>query len=184
MMMMKNSLFAVILASVLVSSASFVSPATVVSRFSKWGVADHHRIKSSSTSHHYQCAQQRRLHLNSHNLFDKMFEEEGPLGKGITVGKFQLALIAEGRGDDSIFGSLERNAVLPSDDSAEGLAEMTHEVCMSLLRKKDDWTAASSDSRWFSANDYGKAESQYNDWANTEAAKFEKVCMHELLHGT
>jgi hypothetical protein len=38
------------------------------------------------------------------NLFDKMFEEEGMLGKGITVGKVQVALRSSDRSDTSIFG--------------------------------------------------------------------------------
>jgi uncharacterized membrane protein len=45
---------------------------------------------------------------------------------------------------------------------------------LALLRKKDDWSGACSSSKWFSENDAGKAESYFNDLANTEAAKFEK----------
>ena len=41
------------------------------------------------------------------SLFDKMFEEEGPLGKGITVGKVQVAMMASDRSKDSIFGELK-----------------------------------------------------------------------------
>jgi len=109
-------------------------------------------------------------------LFDKMFEEEGPLGKGITVGKISVALISEDRGKDSIFGLLEDNARWIADDDEPGsLADLAHEVCLSLLRKEASWTAACSASEWFSANDYGKAEAQFNEWANAEAAKFEKV---------
>lgn len=112
-----------------------------------------------------------RLHL-----FDRVFEEQGPLGKGITVGKVQVALISEDRGEDSIFGALENNARwVEGDDEAGSLADLAHEVCLSLLRKKDAWTAAHSESVWFSAKDAGKAEAKYNEWANKEAAKFEKV---------
>lgn len=108
------------------------------------------------------------------NLFDKVFEEEGPLGKGITVGKVQVALMAPDRSKSSIFGLLD-DAGRSSDDSSEGLAEMCNEICMALLRKQSDWVSAASDSRWFSAKDAGKAESQYNEWATKEATKFEKV---------
>jgi Protein of unknown function (DUF1517) len=108
------------------------------------------------------------------HVFDKMFEEEGFLGKGITVGKVQIAVSSPDRSNESIFGLLEQ-AARSSDDSSEGLAETCHEVCMALLRKQQDWVSASSDSRWYKADDAGKAESQYNEWANTEAAKFEKV---------
>ena len=109
-------------------------------------------------------------------LFDKMFEEEGPLGKGITVGKVSVALISEDRGKDSIFGLLEDNARwIADDDEAGSLSDLAHEVCLSLLRKQSSWTAASSASQWFSADDNGKAEAKYNEWANAEATKFEKV---------
>jgi Protein of unknown function (DUF1517) len=109
-------------------------------------------------------------------LFDKLFEEEGPLGKGITVGKVQVALMSSDRGPGSIFRTFEDNARwIDNDNESSSLADLAHEVCLTLLRKKDDWTAACSDSRWFSGNDSGKAEAQYNEWANSEAAKFEKV---------
>jgi Protein of unknown function (DUF1517) len=115
-------------------------------------------------------------------LFDKMFEEEGPLGKGITVGKVQVALLSPDRGEGSIFSMLEDNARWVADDDEPGsLADLAHEVCLSLLRKKDSWTAACSDFRWFSAKEFGKAESQFNDWANAEAAKFEKVGIEEKI---
>lgn len=107
-------------------------------------------------------------------IFDKMFEEDGFLGKGITVGKVQIAVMASDRGPNSIFGLLDQ-AARSSDDSSEGLAETCNEICMSLLRKQQDWISASSDSRWFKADDSGKAESLYNEWSNTESARFEKV---------
>ena len=108
------------------------------------------------------------------HLFDKMFEEEGPLGKGITVGKVQVAMMATGRGKDSIFGDLERKARSTGDSSAH-LALLAKEVCLALLRRSEDWTAACSESKWFKFDDAGKAESLFNDWANKEAVKFEKV---------
>jgi len=103
-------------------------------------------------------------------MFGKMFEEEGPLGKGITVGKFQVALSCR---DRSLLENLEKE----SDDSGsepEELSALANAVCLSLLRRSDDWTAACSESKWFSQNDAGKAESLFNDWSNQEAAKFEK----------
>lgn len=113
---------------------------------------------------------------SSLNFFDKVFEEDGPLGKGITVGKVQVALMSPDRGKGSIFKMLEDNSRWIADDNeASSLADLAHDVCLTLLRKKDIWTAASSDSKWFSSKDSGKAESLYNEWANTEAAKFEKV---------
>lgn len=106
-------------------------------------------------------------------LFDKLFEEEGPLGKGITVGKVQVALVASDRGKGSIFGQLEELSRESNEDQEE-LAYLARDVCLALLRKSDDWTAAHSESKWFKYDDAGKAESQFNDWANAEALKFEK----------
>lgn len=112
------------------------------------------------------------------NLFDGMFEEPGPLGKGITVGKVQVALMTSDRGENSIFGALEDNArwIEGDEDEQSSLADLAHDVCLTLLRKRDSWTAAHSESQWFSGKDAGKAEVTYNEWANKEAAKFEKVC--------
>ena len=151
----------------LVAAASAFSPSLDYGQL--WGgvrMADH-RVRS---------AKSQRVTTGTLFLFDKMFEEEGPLGKGITVGKVSVALISEDRGKDSIFGLLEENARwIADDDEAGSLADLAHEVCLSLLRKQASWTAASSASQWFSANDYGKAEAKFNEWSNAEAAKFEKV---------
>jgi hypothetical protein len=153
-------LFALLFLAPVVSS-SFV--ATPSAQPTAWGV-----VKRSNARHQTKSF-----------LFDKVFEEEGPLGKGITVGKVQVALTATDRGRDSIFGLLEEHASNP-DDTPEGLAEMCSEVCLDLLRKQVDWISAASDSKWFKTDDYGKAESQFNDWANAEAAKFEKVQYESL----
>ena len=108
-------------------------------------------------------------------LFGKMFEEEGPLGKGITVGKVQVALMTTDRSKNSIFGAVQ-SAV--DEHAGVGtnydLACMAQQVCLALLRRKDSWTAAASESQWFKEDDAGKAESMFNDWANREAVKFEK----------
>jgi len=95
------------------------------------------------------------------------------LGKGITVGKVQVALRSSDRSDTSIFGLLEDHASLDSKDN-EDLSRMANDVCLDLMRKTDDWVSACSTSKWFSEKDAGKAESYYNELANAEAAKFEK----------
>lgn len=112
-------------------------------------------------------------------LFDKLFEEEGTLGKGITVGKISVALRSPDRSDSSIFGLLESHA---SDDSDanEDLSRMANSVCLDLMRKSDDWVAACSTSKWFSGNDSGKAASYYNDLCNNIAIKFEKVRLRRV----
>ena len=68
------------------------------------------------------------------NFFGKVFEEEGLLGKGITVGKVQVALIASDRGKDSIFGELERKARSTGDSEAH-LALLAKEVCLAGRRQ-------------------------------------------------
>ncbi len=115
----------------------------------------------------------RRTNNQKLNLFGDMFEEAGPLGKGITVGKVQVALNSFDRSSSSITGVIES---LTEDvgDSPEELSQLTNDVCLALLRKKDDWMAASSESKHFKTDDAGKAESLFNEWANTEASKFEK----------
>uniref|UniRef100_A0A7S2HHI5 Uncharacterized protein n=1 Tax=Helicotheca tamesis TaxID=374047 RepID=A0A7S2HHI5_9STRA len=107
------------------------------------------------------------------HLFGKMFEEAGPLGKGITVGKIQVALFSTDRSSSSINGLLESKARASGNSNYE-LARLTNDVCLALLRKSDDWVSAHSESEWFSENDAGGAESLFNNWANKEAAKFEK----------
>mmetsp|Transcript_1382 Transcript_1382/g.1863 ORF Transcript_1382/g.1863 Transcript_1382/m.1863 type:complete len:267 (+) Transcript_1382:82-882(+) len=108
-------------------------------------------------------------------FFDKVFEEEGPLGKGITIGKVQVALFTTDRSRDSIFGAVKRAVDEHAGVSTNyDLACLAQEVCLALLRRKDSWTAASSESKWFKEDDSGKAESLFNDWANREAVKFEK----------
>jgi hypothetical protein len=131
-----------------------------------------------------------RLHF--FERLDKAFEDAGPLGKGITVGKVQVALSVDGTeraSGDSILALLEKHGRASDggadvgstydDDYDDGrgdshLSKMCHEVCMGLLRRSDDWISACSDRRWFKEQDMGKAESLYNLWADREACKFEK----------
>jgi len=66
------------------------------------------------------------------------------------------------------------NVARNTGNDSPALAKLSEDVCLALLRKSDDWLGACSDSKWFNQKDYGKAESQFNDWSNREAAKFEK----------
>lgn len=93
------------------------------------------------------------------------------LGKGITVGKIQIALASR---DRSICKSLESLSNGVEGDDQGSLADFTNEVCLTLLRNSADWVGACSASEWFSGNDAGKAERLHNEWANKEASKFEK----------
>jgi len=106
-------------------------------------------------------------------LFDKLFEEEGMLGKGITVGKIQVCLRSMDRSDSSIFSLLEDHADLDSSEN-EDLSRMANDVCLDLMRKSDDWVSACSTSKWFSGKDATKAEGYYNELSNEIATKFEK----------
>lgn len=108
-------------------------------------------------------------------LFDKIFEEEGILGKGVTVGKVQVALTVVDRTSDSSICNLLEGHAADESDANEDLARMANDICLALMRKSDDWVAACSTSKWFSSKDAGKAESYYTGLANTEATKFEKV---------
>lgn len=96
------------------------------------------------------------------------------LGKGITVGKVQVALISPDRSDSSIFSLLEDCASDTGNEPQE-LSRMANDVCLALMRKSDDWIGACSASKWFKGDNAGQAESYYNELANTEAMKFEKV---------
>ena len=93
------------------------------------------------------------------------------LGKGITVGKVQIALASR---DRSICKALEKLADEVEGDDQGSLAEFTNGVCLTLLRNSGDWVGACSTSEWFSGNDAGKAERLHNEWSNKEASKFEK----------
>lgn len=103
-------------------------------------------------------------------FFGKLMEEEGPLGKGITVGKIQVALQLT---DRSLIKDLERKARTGGTSPFE-LSNLCNDVCLTLLRMDSSWTAACSESFWFSEKDEGKAERKFNTFADTEAAKFEK----------
>jgi len=133
-----------------------------------------------------------RLHF--FERLDKAFEDDGPLGRGITVGKVQVALNVDGierasGGENSIFAVLERHGRDDNDDDDEDydddddldagggdskLSKMCHEVCLALLRRSDDWISACSDRKWYKEQDMTKAESTYNLWADREACKFER----------
>lgn len=106
-------------------------------------------------------------------FFDKVFEESGPLGKGVTVGKIQVSLETRNKASGTIFEVLEDEAKY-SGNSNEELAEMAKDICIGLMRNSDNWRGACSDFEWFKVDDAGKAESLFNDWSNREAAKFEK----------
>ena len=134
-----------------------------------------------------------RLHF--FERLDKAFEDDGPLGRGITVGKVQVALNVDGierasGGENSIFAVLEKHGrddgsdddedYYDDDDDSDAaggdskLSKMCHEVCLALLRRSDDWISACSDRRWYKEQDMTKAESTYNLWADREACKFER----------
>lgn len=111
------------------------------------------------------------------NLFDglsKVFEESNSLGKGITVGKVQVSLTTTDRSKSSIMGILAETARTTGNNSPS-LAKLSEDVCLALLRRSDEWVGACSESKWFSGKEGAIAESQFNDWSNREAAKFEKV---------
>ena len=111
-------------------------------------------------------------------IFGKLFEEKnGPLGKGITVGKVQVALSIQDRQSPFSIFKLIAQSTRNVGDSNRELSRMAHEVCVTLLRNSDKWVGACSSSQWFSQKDGGKAENLFNEWVNREATKFEKVLL-------
>mmetsp|Transcript_3116 Transcript_3116/g.3605 ORF Transcript_3116/g.3605 Transcript_3116/m.3605 type:complete len:260 (-) Transcript_3116:131-910(-) len=131
-------------------------------------------LKKHSSSKTTSAQDKRHCSRRPLNLFGDLFEEAGPLGKGITVGKVQVALNSYDRSSTSISGSLEAIMRDSGGDDPEELSQLANHVCLALLRRSSDWIAASSESKWFKTDDAGKAESLFNDWSNREAAKFEK----------
>jgi hypothetical protein len=113
-----------------------------------------------------------RRSLTRVRMFNKLFEEKGPLGKGITVGKVQVAVATDP--SNSITRTLERVSKFPTGTPSQ-LARIANEVCVTLLRNSASWVSSCSSSAWYSASDAPKAESQFNLLSNKEAAKFEKV---------
>jgi len=144
---------------------------------SSFGIRSQTRGARATTGSRFNYSTNTQLHL--FEQFGKVFEESGPLGKGITVGKVQVALQCKDR--SGIFRDLEQAAASASRSANNAkLAQLANSVCLALLRKSDDWTAACSTSKWFSQNDAGKAESLFNDMSNREAAKFEKEYIPDM----
>jgi uncharacterized membrane protein len=85
-----------------------------------------------------------------------------------------LRLLEDSARDGSITEEYDDESYDYGGDSH--LSQMCHATCLALMRKSDDWVGACSESRWFKSEEGGKAESLYNQWADREAAKFEKVC--------
>mmetsp|Transcript_16090 Transcript_16090/g.36194 ORF Transcript_16090/g.36194 Transcript_16090/m.36194 type:complete len:194 (-) Transcript_16090:715-1296(-) len=111
------------------------------------------------------------------HFFDRIFEEEGPLGKGITVGKVQVSLFCPQRSSSSILSVLEKSSAAAdlAPDSNRALSKLVSDVCLGLMRREEDWTGACSEKKWYAGKDAAKAERQFNSWSNKEASKFEKV---------
>ena len=164
---MKNILLLILLFVVVVSISAFTP--TPLSSTSSKKRQDTTTISSST-----------QLHLFENLGIDKVFEDSGPLGKGITVGKVQVALqvsAEERTSPNSIFGVLEKHArnndhISSYDQDYEdgygdsALSKMCHEICLSLLRSSDNWISAGSQSEWYKQDDAGKAESTYNLWGD------------------
>jgi hypothetical protein len=137
-------------------------------------------ILLSTSSKKRQDTTTTQLNLFENLGIDKVFEDSGPLGKGITVGKVQVALqvsAEERTSPNSIFGVLEKHArnndnISSYDSDYEdgygdsALSKMCHEICLSLLRSSDNWISSGSQSEWYKQDDSGKAESTYNLWGD------------------
>jgi len=173
-------------ASSLISAQAFIHGATFINSFSNYNdlEKDYNQRTTTPALHQFSflaASVSSNLRLKTSttlHLFDglsKIFEESGSLGKGITVGKVQVALTSGNRSSSSsIMQILADKSRSNAGTDSPSLAGLSEAVCLALLRKSDEWVGACSDFQWFSENDSGKAESQFNQWANREAAKFEK----------
>ncbi|GMI07732.1 hypothetical protein TrVE_jg5004 [Triparma verrucosa] len=110
-----------------------------------------------------------RLQTTRQNLFGDMFEQAGPLGKGITVAQVSVCVSSP-----SILPTLNLIASSNSGMTPSALSRLASETCLSLLRLEDSWVSASSRYTHFSTSQAGKAESEYNLWSTKLASKYEK----------
>ncbi|GMI09229.1 hypothetical protein TrLO_g2028 [Triparma laevis f. longispina] len=110
----------------------------------------------------------RRLQTRQ-NLFGDMFEQAGPLGKGITVAQVSVCVSSP-----SVLSTLNRIASANGGMTPTALSRLASETCLSLLRLEDSWVSASSRSSHFATSQAGKAESSYNNLSTKLASKYEK----------
>ncbi len=85
---------------------------------------------------------------------------------GVSVGRVQVGLLAEGR---SLQDDLDRIAQAADTGSAEGRAQVLQEATLALLRHPEYWAYGAAET---TQTGMEGAESQFNQWAIAERSKF------------
>ena len=85
---------------------------------------------------------------------------------GVSVGRVQVGLLAEGR---SLQDDLDRIAQSADTGSAEGRAQVLQEATLALLRHPEYWAYGAAET---TRSGMESAEAQFNQWAIAERSKF------------
>ncbi|MEB3280794.1 MAG: DUF1517 domain-containing protein [Lyngbya sp.] len=94
-------------------------------------------------------------------------EQTGGYGRmGVSVGRVQVGLLAEGR---SLQDDLDRIAQMADTGSAEGRAQVLQEATLALLRHPEYWAYGAAET---TRTGMESAEAQFNQWAIAERSKF------------
>eukprot|EP00565_Helicotheca_tamesis_P006163 CAMPEP_0185741216 /NCGR_PEP_ID=MMETSP1171-20130828/38840_1 /TAXON_ID=374046 /ORGANISM="Helicotheca tamensis, Strain CCMP826" /LENGTH=535 /DNA_ID=CAMNT_0028413171 /DNA_START=72 /DNA_END=1679 /DNA_ORIENTATION=+ len=102
------------------------------------------------------------------------FSNAGVLGEGVSVVQMTVALNVPNRDDEenSILYKLKELSKTARTDSRVGVQDLTSQVALELLRRKQYIVASSS--KYFHFYNENKAEREYNNLAIQERGKFEK----------
>eukprot|EP00563_Minutocellus_polymorphus_P006409 CAMPEP_0181029914 /NCGR_PEP_ID=MMETSP1070-20121207/5449_1 /TAXON_ID=265543 /ORGANISM="Minutocellus polymorphus, Strain NH13" /LENGTH=496 /DNA_ID=CAMNT_0023107249 /DNA_START=68 /DNA_END=1558 /DNA_ORIENTATION=- len=97
----------------------------------------------------------------------------GALGPGVSVAEISVAIDVPNRDDpNSILSVLNRLSNTARTDSRVGMSNLTSQVALELLRRKNQIAASSTRSKHF--RDSNKASRDFNSLAVTERGKFER----------
>lgn len=95
------------------------------------------------------------------------------LGPGVSVAEISVALDVSDRDkSDAIMNVLERLATTARTDSRVGLQNLTSQVALELLRRKQSIVAASTKAKHF--RDESKAQREFNTVSIRERGKFQR----------
>jgi uncharacterized membrane protein len=95
------------------------------------------------------------------------------LGPGVSVGEISVALEVPDRDrPDSILSVLERLSTTARTDNRVGLQNLTSQVALELLRRKQSIVAASTKAKHY--RDENKAQQEFNTLSIRERGKFQR----------
>uniref|UniRef100_A0A7S2UJC4 Uncharacterized protein n=1 Tax=Attheya septentrionalis TaxID=420275 RepID=A0A7S2UJC4_9STRA len=107
------------------------------------------------------------------STWDTTTSTSSALGDGMSVVKLSIALDVSNRDDpSSILNVLSRLANTAKTDSRVGIQNLTSQVALELLRKKQSIVAGSSSYSHF--RDFSKAQREFNNLSVRERGKFER----------